>query len=128
MIPKSIAPKLIKFAQTSNAFININANNKDKGIVEATIKPPRQFPNKKMRTKMTINAPSKRFFVTVDVVSAINLLRSNKDSIITPSGKDFSICAILCFTFSITSFEFAPLSIITKPPTTSPSPSWVNAP
>ena len=91
IIPKSIAPKLIRFAQTLNAFINIKANNNDNGIVEATIKPPRQFPNKKIRTKITINAPSIRFVATVDVVSAISLLRSNKGSIITPSGKDFSI-------------------------------------
>ena len=91
IIPKSIAPKLIKFTQTSNTFIKIKANNKDNGIVEATIKPPRQLPNKKISTKITINAPSIRFVVTVEVVSPINLLRSNNGSIITPSGNDFSI-------------------------------------
>ena len=91
IIPKSIAPKLIRFAQTSKTFININANNKDNGIVEATIKPPRQFPKRKIRTKITIKAPSIRLVETVDVVSAISLLRSNKGSMVTPSGKDFSI-------------------------------------
>ena len=91
IIPKSIAPKLIRLAQTSKTFISINANNRDNGIVEATIKPPRQLPNKKIRTNITINAPSIRLVATVEVVSAINLLRSNKGSIMTPSGNDSSI-------------------------------------
>ena len=91
IIPKSIAPKLIKLAQTSKTFINIKANNNDKGMVEATIKPPRQLPNKKISTKITINAPSIRLVETVEVVSPINLLRSNNGSIMTPSGNDFSI-------------------------------------
>ena len=91
IIPKSIAPKLIRLAHTLNTFIKINANSKDSGIVEATIKPPRQLPNKKMRTKITIKAPSIRFVATVEVVSPINLLLSKRGSITTPSGRDFCI-------------------------------------
>ena len=57
-------------------------------MVEATIKPPRQLPNKKINTKITINAPSIKLFDTVEVVSPINLLLSKSGSITTPSGKD----------------------------------------
>ena len=40
---------------------------------------------------MTIKAPSIKLVATVEVVSAINLLRSNNGSIMTPSGNDSSI-------------------------------------
>ena len=46
---------------------------------------------------------------------------------ITPSGKDFLICSTRSLTRSVTAAEFAPLSIITRPPTAS-SPSLTNAP
>jgi hypothetical protein len=65
IIPKSIAPKLIRFPLTPNAFIKITANSIDNGITEATIKPARRFPRNKIRTKITINAPSSKFLVTV---------------------------------------------------------------
>ena len=88
IIPKSIAPKLIRFAQTSKAFININANNNDRGIVDATMRPPRQFPKSKTKTKITMRPPSNRFPITVPVVSAINSLRSRNGFMLTPSGRD----------------------------------------
>src|SRR5690606_39975999 len=91
MIPKSMAPKLIKFAHTSKIFIKIKAKSKDKGIVDATISPPLQLPSKKTKTKITISAPSTRLVVTVLVVSEINSLRSKKGSTVTPFGNDFSI-------------------------------------
>ncbi len=127
-IPKSIAPRLIRFAQTPNRFIMINEKSKASGMVEATNKPPRKLPKKTTRTKITISAPSERFSATVDVVLFISLLRSRKGSIFTPSGKDFWIKAIRSFTSLITSFEFSPFNIITIPPTASPLPFLVNAP
>ena len=47
-------------------------------MVEATINPPRQLPNRNTKTKMTINAPTIKFSVTVPVVFAISLLRSKR--------------------------------------------------
>jgi hypothetical protein len=44
-----------------------NANNIDNGIAEATIKPALRFPRNNTNTKMTIKAPSIRFFSTVDI-------------------------------------------------------------
>ena len=128
MIPKSMAPRLIRLAQTSKMFIRIKANKSDNGIVEATINPPRQFPSRMMSTKMTMSPPSSKLLVTVEVVSDISSLRSRNGFIDTPSGRDFSIWVILSFTFSTTSLEFAPFSIITIPPTVSPSPFLVSAP
>ena len=128
IIPKSIAPKLIRFAQTSNTFIKINANSNESGIVDATINPPRQFPNRKTNIKMTINAPSIKLVVTVLVVLAIKELLSKKGSIVTPSGSDFPISCIRFLTAVITLSEFAPFSIKIIPPTASPFPSLVNAP
>ena len=89
IIPKSIAPKLIRFDQTPKTFIMIKANSKDKGIVEATIKPPLKFPKKITRTKITISPPSSRLFRTVPVVLAISFALSKNGTIDTPSGKDF---------------------------------------
>ena len=128
IIPKSIAPRLIKFAQTPNTFIRMKAKSSDNGIVEATIKPPRQLPNKNTNTKITISAPSIKFWLTVLVVLAINVLRSKNGSIVTPLGSDFCISATRFCTASITSLELAPLSIRTIPPATSPLPSLVNDP
>ena len=63
--PKSIAPKLIKLALTPKTFIIPKANSIDNGIAEATIKPALKFPKNSTNTKMTINAPSIKFFSTV---------------------------------------------------------------
>ena len=74
------------------------AKSRDRGMVEATIKPPRKFPSNSTNTKMTIKAPSIRFRLMVPVVWAMRLLRSRKGSIRRPSGKDFWICSTLSFT------------------------------
>ncbi len=60
--PKSMAPKLIKFAETLKIFIKLKVNNKARGMVEATIKPARKLPNNTTRIKMTIKLPSIKFF------------------------------------------------------------------
>ena len=127
-IPKSKAPRLIRFAQTSKIYIIIKAKSNAKGMVDATIKPPRKLPKKITKTKITISAPIPRFSATVLVVLLIILLRSRKGLMTTPSGNDFCIKAIRSFTAFITSLEFSPFSIITMPPTASPFPSLVKAP
>ena len=81
MIPKSIAPNDIRFAHIPNCFIKINANNKDSGITEAVINPPRKLPKSSTNTKITISDPSIKFFSTVLVVLAINSLLLKKGSI-----------------------------------------------
>ena len=87
--PKSIAPKLIKFADTPKIFISANANNKQSGITDATIKPARKFPNKSTRMKTTIRPPSNKFFSTVEIDFPINTLRSKKGTILIPCGMVF---------------------------------------
>ena len=74
--PKSIAPKLIRFADTPKICIIAKANKRHKGITEATIKPARQFPNNKIKINTTINPPSIRFFSTVLMARPIKTLRS----------------------------------------------------
>ena len=89
--PKSIAPKLIKLPLTPNKLIKLTANNNANGITEATINPALQFPIKSTKIKITINAPSMRFVLTVEIALFTNLDRSRYDSIIIPSGRFFSI-------------------------------------
>ena len=89
IIPKSIAPKLIKLASTPNKYIMEIANNKLSGITDATTNPERKFPSNKTTTKITISDPKIRFSETVNVVFPINSLRSKKGFIYTPSGKEF---------------------------------------
>ena len=126
--PKSIAPRLIRFPLTPKRRIMERANNNDNGITEATTNPARQFPNNKTKTKTTIKAPSSRFFSTVLIVRSTNMERSRKEVTATPSGSDFLICSIFSFTSATTAPPFSPLSIITIPDTSSPSPSLVTAP
>ena len=76
IIPKSIAPKLIKLASILKIFINEMANNKQSGITEATTNPERQFPNKRTTTKITIKHPKIKFSATVKVVFPTSSLRS----------------------------------------------------
>ena len=89
--PKSIAPRLIKFPLTPKTRINETANNMESGITEATINPALKLPKNKTSTKITISAPSIKFFSTVPIALFTSSLRSRKASISTPSGKVFSI-------------------------------------
>ncbi|MNU83141.1 hypothetical protein D3C71_728350 [compost metagenome] len=126
--PKSIAPRLIRLPLTPNKCIIVTAKSSAKGMTEATTKPARQFPNNNTRMKMTIKAPSIRFFSTVLIALSMSLVLSLKASIATPSGSDFSICVIFSFTRFTTSELFSPLSIMATPLTSSPFPSLVTAP
>ena len=78
MIPKSIAPRLIKLASTPKTYIKDKAKSKHKGITEATTSPERKLPKSNTTTKMTIRQPKIRFSLTVKVVFAISSLRSRK--------------------------------------------------
>ncbi|MNX85812.1 hypothetical protein D3C86_1176660 [compost metagenome] len=126
--PKSMAPRLIRFPLTPKRCIIVTAKSNDKGITEATTKPARQFPRSKTRMKITIKAPSIRFFSTVLIALSMSFVRSLNASIATPSGSDFSIWAIFAFTRLTTSALFSPLSIMATPLTSSPFPSFVTAP
>ncbi|MCY1367658.1 hypothetical protein D9M69_546020 [compost metagenome] len=128
MIPKSIAPKLIRLPLTPKSRIMAIANSKASGITEATTSPARQFPSSKTNIKMTISAPSIKLVCTVWMALLTNFVRSINGSIETPSGSDFLICSIFSFTLLTTSPLFSPLSIMTMPLTSSPLPSLVTAP
>ncbi len=78
IIPKSMAPRLIKLASTPKRFIMEMANNKLIGITEATTKPERQFPKSKTTTKITIREPKIKFSATVKVVLFISSVLSKK--------------------------------------------------
>ena len=87
--PKSNAPKLIKFPLTPNKFIIIIAKSIANGITEATRSPALKFPKNKTNTKITIKAPSIKFFSTVPIALLTILVRSKNGSIMTPFGKVF---------------------------------------
>ena len=57
------------------------------GITEATINPALKLPNKSTSTKITINAPSAKFLVTVEIALLTSFVRSKNGSITTPFGK-----------------------------------------
>ena len=98
----------------------MTAINIDNGITEATINPALMFPKKRIKTNSTINAPSNKFFSTVEMELFTILVRSRKGSRITPSGRFFSICSIRALMFLITTLLLAPFNIITTAPETSP--------
>ena len=91
-------------------------------MAEATIKPALKLPRKSIKTKITINAPSKRLLFTVLIALLTKPVLSIKASISISAGNDFFIVAILSFTLPTTAALLAPLSIITIPPTASFSP------
>ena len=88
IIPKSIAPKLIKLASTPKIFIRESANNIQSGITEATTSPDLKLPSSSITTKRTIKKPNIKFSAIVKVVLPINSLLSKKALILTPLGKD----------------------------------------
>ena len=97
------------------------ANNIANGMTEATINPALKFPNNKTRIRITINAPSIKFFETVEIALLTNFVLSKYALTSTPAGSVFSICCIRSLTKPITFDEFAPFNIKTIPPTASPS-------
>ena len=126
--PKSIAPRLIKLADIPKTFIMPRANSIDNGMADATISPARKFPRNRTNTKITMSAPSIRFFSTVEIARFTRSVRSRNGSIVTSAGSDFCIVGSFSFIRLTTSALLAPLSIIIKPPTASFSPLYVSAP
>ena len=126
--PKSIAPRLIKLAETPKICIIANAKRRHNGITEATIKPALKLPRSKTKIKTTINPPSIKFFSTVEMDFPIKSLRSKKGTILIPCGIVFWIASILNFTSLTTLLAFAPFNKSITAPTTSPLPFLVIAP
>ena len=76
MMPKSIAPRLIRFADTSNAFIAVIMQSADSGIAAATIRPARRLPTSSSSMTTTSTAPLLMFSTTVSIVRPISSVRS----------------------------------------------------
>ena len=66
-IPKSMAPKLMRLADTPKMRIRINPNNMANGMTEATISPARILPKNSIKTTKTMRAPSTKFRITVEM-------------------------------------------------------------
>ncbi len=127
IIPKSIAPRLIKLPDTLLATMPLTANSILKGITHAVISAARTFPSRMKSTTITSTAPSNRFFSTVAIVLSTREVRLYTVSITTPSGKLRCTSSILLATFCATMRLFSPISIMAVPNTTSLSPE-VEAP
>ena len=119
IIPKSMAPRLIKLALTPKSRIMMRANSKDSGMTDAAMRPPRKLPNNSTSTNITMSAPSVKLRAMVLVVRSIRLDRSRKGLMSMPSGSDFLTLSMRSFTALTTLSELAPLSIMIIPPTAS---------
>ena len=71
-IPKSMAPRLIRFADTPNTLISMKPKSIAKGITDATMTPALTFPRKTTNTMNTIIAPSTRLYITVEMLRLTN--------------------------------------------------------
>ena len=71
MVPKSMAPRLMRFTDIPNRSIPTKPNRRESGIVKATTSAARQSPRKMSRMTTTRTAASSRFFRTVEVVASI---------------------------------------------------------
>ncbi len=128
IMPKSMAPRLIRLPSTPKVFIMPKAKSMLSGMTLATTRPDRQEPKKRSNTKMTMTPPSTRLRAMVPSTRSTRLVRSMKGSTTTPSGSDFCMSAMRCLTRRLTSWKFSPLSMMAIPHTTSPSPLRVTAP
>ena len=69
--PKSMAPRLIRLAETPKVFIPRKLNSMDSGITAATISAARRSPRNRSRTTTTRTPPSNRLLRTVRMVRLI---------------------------------------------------------
>ena len=76
MIPKSMAPSEMRFADSPTATIIKNVNRRAKGTVKATIRAARIFPRKTNRIRNTRIMPPARISRTVLIVTWIRSVRS----------------------------------------------------
>ena len=65
MMPKSIAPRLIRLALTLLSTMPVIVNSIDSGMTQAVISAARMLPRIRNSTAITSAAPSMRFFSTV---------------------------------------------------------------
>ncbi len=100
--PKSIAPRLIRLAETPKTSIHPKAKSIERGMTEAVISPARQFPIKSTSTNMTMIPPSKRFTATVLMVLFTRIDLSKKACISKPSGRLAFMLSTRCLTRLIT--------------------------
>ena len=64
-MPKSIAPRLMRFAETPKMRIMMKPKSIAMGMTEATMTLALTFPRKSRRTMKTMRAPSMRLLMTV---------------------------------------------------------------
>lgn len=67
-MPKSMAPRLIRLAETPNTRMRMKAKSIASGMTDATIRPARTLPRKTISTTKTMIAPSIRLRITVDML------------------------------------------------------------
>ncbi|AIV66332.1 heavy metal efflux pump CzcA domain protein [Burkholderia pseudomallei K42] len=127
MMPKSSAPRLIRFALTFALTMPVKVISIDSGITSAVITAARMLPRNRKRTAITSTAPSSRFFFTVRTAFSTSTVRSYTAIARTPAGSVRFTSAILAATAFATVRLFSPISMNTVPSTTS-SPFAVAAP
>ncbi len=76
MMPKSMAPRLIRLALTLFATMPVMVNSMDSGITHAVAIAALKLPRIKNRTTITRRAPSMRFLWTVATVASTRRARS----------------------------------------------------
>jgi hypothetical protein len=76
MIPKSIAPRLMRFALTLSSTMPVTVNSIDSGMTQAVAIAALKLPRTRKRTTITSRAPSRRFFSTVAMVASTRCVRS----------------------------------------------------
>ena len=127
MMPKSIAPRLIRLALTRVSTMPVIVNSIASGITQAVTIAARMFPRTRNSTAITSSAPSTRFFSTVSMVASTRRVRSYTVRATTPSGRDFLTSSSLAATRCATARLFSPISSMAVPSTVS-LPSNVAAP
>ena len=70
MMPKSMAPRLIRLALTLFSTMPVMVNSIDSGMTQAVTMAALKFPRSRNRMTMTSSAPSSRFFSTVAMVAS----------------------------------------------------------
>ncbi len=76
MMPKSIAPKLIRLALTLLSTMPVTVIAIDSGMMQAVTKAARILPSSRNSTTTTSAAPSSKFFSTVRIVASTRWVRS----------------------------------------------------
>ena len=127
MMPKSSAPRLIKFALTFCCTMPVKVNSMAKGMTAAVINAARKLPKNTNSTAITSAAPSSKFACTVAIALSTKCVRSYTVTARTPLGRLRLISFIRLSTACDTVRLFCPISMNTVPSTVS-SPLSVTAP